>query len=114
MEAKLTSKATESQWQKLFEANPFILDLAFNVAVLLLQGQAHVGGKKVNGAGETITDFLLANALTDNIAVLEIKTARTKLRERRSTTASSAGLPRAYGATSSMCSPALEDRPHRC
>jgi hypothetical protein len=38
MEAKLTSKATESQWQKLFEANPFILDLAFNVPVLLLQG----------------------------------------------------------------------------
>ena len=83
MEAKLTSKATESQWQKLFEANPFILDLAFNVPVLLLQGQAHVGGKKLNGAGETITDFLFANALTDNIAVLEIKTAHTKLLARR-------------------------------
>ncbi|PRX02607.1 UNVERIFIED_ORG: uncharacterized protein DUF4263 [Martelella mediterranea] len=83
MEAKLTLKATESQWQKLFEANPFILDLAFNVPVLLLQGQAHVGGKKVNGAGETITDFLFANALTDNIAVLEIKTAHTKLLAKR-------------------------------
>lgn len=79
IEAKLAAQANESQWQKLFEANPFILDLAFNVPVLLLQGQAHVGGKRISGAGETITDFLLANHLTDNLAVLEIKTPDTPL-----------------------------------
>lgn len=79
IEAKVTAKMTEPQWQKLFEANPFILDMAFNVPVLLLQGQAHVGGKKLTGAGETITDFLFANALTGNVAVLEIKTPDTPL-----------------------------------
>src|SRR5690606_8202177 len=79
VEAKLRAHASESQWQKLFEANPFILGLAFNVPVLLLQGQAHVGGKRISGAGETITDFLLANLLTDNLAVLEIKTPDTPL-----------------------------------
>lgn len=79
IEMKLTAKMTEPQWQKLFEANPFILDMAFNVPVLLLQGQAHVGGKKLTGAGETIADFLFANALTDNVAVLEIKTPDTPL-----------------------------------
>lgn len=74
VEAKLAVKTSEPQWQKLFEANPFILDMAFNVPVLMLQGQAHVGGKKLTGAGEKITDFLFANQLTDNLAILEIKT----------------------------------------
>lgn len=74
IEAKLAVRTSELQWQTLFEANPFILDMAFNVPVLLLQGQAHVGGKKLTGAGEKITDFLFANQLTDNLAVLEIKT----------------------------------------
>lgn len=74
IKARLAVKTSEPQWQALFEANPFILDMAFNVPVLLLQGQAHVGGKKLTGAGEKITDFLFANQLTDNLAVLEIKT----------------------------------------
>ncbi|NGN45129.1 DUF4263 domain-containing protein [Mesorhizobium sp. CGMCC 1.15528] len=79
IEAKLAVKTTELQWQALFEANPFILDMAFNVPVLLLQGQAHVGGKKLSGGGEKITDFLFANQLTDNLAILEIKTPATTL-----------------------------------
>lgn len=73
MQAKIASNANEPHWQKLFAANPFILDMAFNVPVLMLQGQAHVGGKTLAGSGEKIADFLFANALTDSIAVLEIK-----------------------------------------
>ena len=49
MEIKLSLHAKEAHWQTLFEANPFILDLAFNVPVILLKGQAHVGGKKLSG-----------------------------------------------------------------
>jgi hypothetical protein len=79
IETKLTERAKEAHWQRLFEANPFILDLAFNVPVLLLKGQAHVGGKKLSGAGEKITDFLFANQLTDNVAVLEIKTPQSAI-----------------------------------
>ncbi|MET3792498.1 Shedu immune nuclease family protein [Aquamicrobium terrae] len=79
MQVKLAAHASEAQWQKLFEANPLILDLVFNVPVVLLQGQAHVGGKRLSGAGETITDFLFANQITDNVAVLEIKTPATPL-----------------------------------
>jgi hypothetical protein len=74
METQFAAKATEPQWQKLFETNPFILDMAFNVPVLLLQGQAHVGGKILDGSGEKIADFLFTNQLTDSIAILEIKT----------------------------------------
>ncbi|MBY5731514.1 DUF4263 domain-containing protein [Rhizobium leguminosarum] len=79
MEAQFGERTTELQWQKLFEANPFILDMAFNVPVLLVQGQAHVGGKALNGSGEKIADFLLTHKLTDSIAVLEIKTPTTGL-----------------------------------
>ncbi|MDF0663968.1 MULTISPECIES: Shedu immune nuclease family protein [unclassified Rhizobium] len=79
METQFAAKATESQWQKLFEANPFILDMAFNVPVLLLQGQAHVGGKILDGSGEKIADFLFTNQLTDSIAILEIKTPGMEL-----------------------------------
>lgn len=53
--------------------------MAFSVPVLLVEGQAHVGGKKLTGTGEKITDFLFTNQLTDNIAVLEIKTANIAL-----------------------------------
>jgi hypothetical protein len=79
METQFAAKATEPQWQKLFEANPFILDMAFNLPVLLPQGQAHVGGKILDGSGEKIADFPLTNQLTDSIAILEIKTPSMEL-----------------------------------
>ena len=79
MEERFAERTSELQWQKLLEANPFILDMAFNVPVLLVQGQAHVGGKVLNGSGEKIADFLFTNKLTDSIAVLEIKTPDTEL-----------------------------------
>ncbi|WP_144579264.1 Shedu immune nuclease family protein [Agrobacterium sp. DE0009] len=79
MEERFAERTSELQWQKLLEANPFILDMAFNVPVLLLQGQAHVGGKVLNGSGEKIADFLITNKLTDSIAVLEIKTPGMEL-----------------------------------
>ncbi|CAN7706681.1 Shedu immune nuclease family protein [Mesorhizobium sp. LjNodule214] len=83
METQFAAKATEPQWQGLFKANPFILDMAFNVPVLLLQGQAHVGGKVLDGSGEKIADFLFTNQLTDNIAVLEIRTPGMELISKR-------------------------------
>ncbi|MBB3917982.1 hypothetical protein CO660_24920 [Rhizobium sp. L9] len=79
MEERFAERTGELQWQKLLEANPFILDTAFNVPVLLVQGQAHVGGQVLNGSGEKIADFLFTNKLTDSIAVLEIKTPGTEL-----------------------------------
>ncbi|TCU16387.1 Shedu anti-phage system protein SduA domain-containing protein [Rhizobium sullae] len=79
MEVGFPRKWTELQWQKLFETNPFIHDMAFNVPVLLVQRQAHVGGKVLNGSGEKIADFLFTNKLTDSIAVLEIKTPGMEL-----------------------------------
>jgi hypothetical protein len=69
----------EERWQKLFVDNPFILSLAFGLPVVAIGDQISVGGRTFSGAGEKIADYLFKNALTDNLALIEIKTPRTKL-----------------------------------
>ncbi|NKM64360.1 DUF4263 domain-containing protein [Rhizobium leguminosarum bv. viciae 248] len=67
----------EAHWQAFFNENPFILHMAFGYPVIKVQGQASVGGRKLSGKGEKITDFLVKNALTNNTALFEIKTPQT-------------------------------------
>jgi hypothetical protein len=45
----------------------------------LLQGSAYTGGKKMDNTGGTLVDFLLINNLSQNTALVEIKTPKTKL-----------------------------------
>jgi hypothetical protein len=80
-EAKLQQKLQEGHWQKFFKANPFILGLAFPHPVILLQDQAYVGGTTINGRGESIVDFLMAQEFSGNLAVIEIKRPSTPLVE---------------------------------
>ena len=75
----ILAKVPERKWQDFLEANSFILGLAFGYPVLKVQGQASVGGHKLSGAGETIADFLVKNSLTNNSAIIEIKTPSTAL-----------------------------------
>src|SRR5438874_26162 len=78
--AVLIGKDTpEDQWHKLFVDNPFILTLAFGFPVIAIRDKVSVGGGSFFGTGEKIADFLVKNDLTDNLALIEIKTARTKL-----------------------------------
>jgi Domain of unknown function (DUF4263) len=65
--------------QKLFVDNPFILSLAFAFPVVVFHEQVSVGGGKFSGKGQKITDFIMANALTNNLALIELKTPSTKL-----------------------------------
>lgn len=78
-EALLSQNPVEQAWQTFFEANPFILSIAFAHPVLMIRGQAHVGGTTINGTGESIADFLLRQRLTGSLAIVEIKTGRTRL-----------------------------------
>ena len=78
-EQMIHAKVPERKWQNFLEANSFILSLAFGYPVLKVQGQASVGGHKLSGAGETIADFLVKNSLTNNSAIVEIKTPGTAL-----------------------------------
>lgn len=75
----LTKALPETRWQQLFDDNPFILNLAFGYPVIKIQDQAHVGGRKLSGAGETITDFLVKHRFSNNAALFEIKTPATPL-----------------------------------
>ena len=73
----------ERQWQSFFNKNPFILGLAFGNPVIKIGEQVFVGGRTISGAGDKITDFLVKNSLTDNAALVEIKTPRTILLNKR-------------------------------
>jgi hypothetical protein len=78
-ENMLGKKLPERRWQQLFSDNPFILNLAFGYPILKIQGQASVGGRKLSGSGEKITDFLVKNGISNNAALFEIKTPQTKI-----------------------------------
>ena len=69
----------EPIWQEFFDENPLILSLAFGYPIIKVGQQASVGGRKISGKGEKITDFLVKNCMTNNTAVVEIKTPRAKL-----------------------------------
>lgn len=69
----LNKKTKEDTWQELFNQNPFILSLAFGYPAIKISDQACVGGKRLSGDGEKITDFLIKNGITNNLALIEIK-----------------------------------------
>jgi len=69
----LTQKTNEGHWQRLFNENPFILSLAFGYPAIKISDQASVGGKRLSGDGEKITDYLIKNSVTNNLAIIEIK-----------------------------------------
>ena len=78
-EAMLTVENDESVWQDFLNENPFILSLAFGYPVIKVQDKASIGGRKLFGGGEKITDFLVKNGMTNNTALVEIKTPKAKL-----------------------------------
>ncbi len=69
----LNKKTKEDTWQELFNQNPFILSLAFGYPAIKISDQASVGGKRLTGDGEKITDYLIKNGITNNLALIEIK-----------------------------------------
>lgn len=75
----LAAQHAEDHWQQLFLDNPFILSLAFGLPIVALGGRVSVGGRKFDGTGDKIVDFLHRNALTDNITLMEIKIPKTRL-----------------------------------
>ncbi|MEA3253288.1 MAG: Shedu immune nuclease family protein [Pseudomonadota bacterium] len=76
-EGMMAQSLNEDHWQAFFNENPFILNMAFGYPVVKVQDQASVGGRKLTGSGEKITDFLVKNSLTNNTAIFEVKTPKT-------------------------------------
>lgn len=82
-EEMLSRKLAEAQWQAFFNENPFILNMAFGYPVIKVKDQASVGGRRLSGLGEKVTDFLVKNSLTNNTAIFEIKTPQVAVLNKR-------------------------------
>lgn len=59
--------------------NSIILSQVFSYPIILLEDSAYTGGKKIDNTGGNLVDFLLTNNLSQNTALVEIKTPKTKL-----------------------------------
>lgn len=72
----------EDFWQDLFKENAWVISQLFTSSVILIRGQAYVGGKGIDNRGGNVADFLFKNSLTDDAALVEVKTPATKLLEK--------------------------------
>jgi|YNPBryunderm2012_1023409.scaffolds.fasta_scaffold11791_2 hypothetical protein len=71
--------SSEEFWQQVFSQNSFLFAQIFAFPVVIIKGKAYVGGKGISNTGGNIIDFLCANKLTRNAALVEIKTPKTKI-----------------------------------
>ena len=78
--AQLTETATlEKKWQKFLKKHSWIFSFIFSYPIILFEDEAYVGGKNLSNKDGKVTDFLVKNDLTDNVAFIEIKTHKTNL-----------------------------------
>jgi len=68
--------SSEEFWQNLFADHSFILSQVFCLPTFVLGGKMYVGGKAVDNTGGHLADFLVANPVTKNSAIIEIKTPK--------------------------------------
>lgn len=76
---KNDSHGLEEKWQQFFKKYSWIFSQLFASSVLFFEDKAYVGGKSIDNKNGKVADFLYKNTLTDNIAVIEIKTHATSL-----------------------------------
>jgi len=79
LEPMLARKSDEAQWQRFFVDHPFVLFLAFGLPAAVIDEQVSIGGTGFQRHGERVADFLCGLGLSDNIALVEIKTPGTPL-----------------------------------
>lgn len=75
----ISAKRNESFWQLFFKKNPYALHLAFGYPLVQVQDQAYVGGTRLAGGGARFSDFVSKNAITNSVAIFEIKKPASKL-----------------------------------
>lgn len=73
------SSALEKKWQKFLGKHNWVFSYVFSFPIMLLQDEAYVGGKNLSNKNGKITDFLVKNSVTSNVAFLELKTHKTPL-----------------------------------
>jgi hypothetical protein len=73
------NNSNEEFWQQTLSRYSFVLSQIFSFPVIILKGKAYVGGKGIGNIGGNVVDFLIANRLTKNTALIEIKTPKTRI-----------------------------------
>jgi hypothetical protein len=73
------SETLEKKWHEFFKKYPWIFTYLFATSVSYFDDQYYVGGQKGSGSGAQYADFIYKNQLTENNAIIEIKTHATKL-----------------------------------
>jgi len=73
------SCADEEFWHKSLSAYSFVLEQVFSWPTTIVKDKAYIGGKSVFNVGGNIVDFLMKSRLTQNAALIEIKTPVTPM-----------------------------------
>ncbi len=71
--------SSESFWQELFTAHPFLLTHLIPGAAVIVGERVYVGGKRLDNTGGNLADFLVSSSLSGSIILLELKTPTTAL-----------------------------------
>lgn len=74
-----SNNSNEEFWQRTLSENSFVLEYVFSWPCSIVKEKAYVGGKSVYNTGGKIVDFLMKNQMTENAALIEIKTPITPL-----------------------------------
>ena len=69
----------EGFWQSIFSEHTWVISQIFSMPYLFFREQPYVGGKGIDNSSGKFPDYLYRSKLTNNIAVVEIKTPTTKL-----------------------------------
>lgn len=76
---KNKNNSKEEYWQQLLEENSWLISQLFASPLVIFKDKAYMGGKGIDNKGGQIADYIFKNQLTDNIAVIELKTPCTEL-----------------------------------
>lgn len=70
----------EEFWQtEIFKENQWVLAQIFSCPCTIFEDKAYVGGKSISNSGGNLCDFIYQNRLSQNIALIEIKTPCTEI-----------------------------------
>ena len=76
---KIHYGSEEEEWQQFFKRNQWIISQLFSYPVTIFAQKAYMGGKALDNTGGKVVDFLYSHDLTNNLAIVEIKTPQTRL-----------------------------------
>lgn len=79
MESNLDNDNEEFWQTTVFKENQWVLAQIFACPCTIFADKAYVGGKGINNSGGNLCDFIYQNRLSQNVALIEIKTPCTDI-----------------------------------